>query len=471
MSTTRKSELYTLIIVFFFWGFVAASNGIFIPFCKAHFNLTQFQSQLIDFTFYGGYFIGSILLFVYSRITQNDLLNKVGYKKGIVIGLIISMLGALAIIPAVHAGSFAFILTAFFVVALGFSLQQTAAQPYAVSLGTADTGAHRLNLAGGINSLGTTIGPVIVSFLLFGKMGGQGNASISSINELYLIMAGLFAAMALFFGITGLKHTQVQSDEVNLDMGALKYPQLTLGMIAIFVYVGVEVSIQSNMGALLQLPEFGGWGEAAISPFISLYWGSLMIGRWTGAVSAFDLSNTGKKIMMALMPLIAFAVVVGVNYLNGNPVSLFYAYLIPVVFMMLMNFIAGENQVQALILFSSFGVLAMLIGLFTTGNIALYAFISGGLACSVLWPCIFSVAINGLGKYTSQASSFLIMMIVGGAIIPPLQGLMADDPNIGIHMSYSIAVLCFLYLVYYGIRAKKILAASGQDLSTKTIGH
>jgi FHS family L-fucose permease-like MFS transporter len=153
MSKSKQSQLYTLITVFFFWGFIAASNGIFIPFCKKHFSLTQFQSQLVDLTFYGGYFIGSLLLFVYSRINGNDLLNRIGYKKGIILGLFISTIGALAIIPSVNAGSFGFILTSFFIVALGFSLQQTSAQPYAVSLGTPETGAHRLNLAGGINSL------------------------------------------------------------------------------------------------------------------------------------------------------------------------------------------------------------------------------------------------------------------------------------------------------------------------------
>jgi FHS family L-fucose permease-like MFS transporter len=463
MSKSKQSQLYTLITVFFFWGFIAASNGIFIPFCKKHFSLTQFQSQLVDLTFYGGYFIGSLLLFVYSRINGNDLLNRIGYKKGIILGLFISTIGALAIIPSVNAGSFGFILTSFFIVALGFSLQQTSAQPYAVSLGTPETGAHRLNLAGGINSLGTTLGPIIVSYLLFGQLSGDGSASITSINQLYLIVAAMFTVMMLFFYITGTEHTPIEGESKEQEFGALKFPQLTLGMLAIFVYVGVEVSIQSNMGALLKLPEFGGYNESQLAPFISLYWGSLMIGRWTGAVSAFGLQKFTKQVLSIVVPFLAFGLILLVNKLNGNDISNMYIYALPILAMIIINWLSSEKQALSLILFSLLGLMAMLIGIFTTGQTAMYAFISGGLACSVLWPCIFSLAISGLGKFTGQGSAFLIMMIFGGAIIPPLQGYLADLPSIGIHQSYWIAVLCFGYLAFYGKKVQQILQKQGID--------
>ena len=463
MSKSKQSQLYTLITVFFFWGFIAASNGIFIPFCKKHFSLTQFQSQLVDLTFYGGYFIGSLLLFVYSRINGNDLLNRIGYKKGIILGLFISTIGALAIIPSVNAGSFGFILTSFFIVALGFSLQQTSAQPYAVSLGTPETGAHRLNLAGGINSLGTTLGPIIVSYLLFGQLSGDGSASITSINQLYLIVAAMFTVMMLFFYITGTEHTPIEGESKEQEFGALKFPQLTLGMLAIFVYVGVEVSIQSNMGALLKLPEFGGYNESQLAPFISLYWGSLMIGRWTGAVSAFGLQKFTKQVLSIVVPFLAFGLILLVNKLNGNNISNMYVYALPILAMIIINWLSSEKQALSLILFSLLGLMAMLIGIFTTGQTAMYAFISGGLACSVLWPCIFSLAISGLGKFTGQGSAFLIMMIFGGAIIPPLQGYLADLPSIGIHRSYWIAVLCFGYLAFYGKKVQQILQKQGID--------
>ncbi len=445
----NRSPLYTIIVVFFFWGFIAASNGVFIPFCKTNFMLSQFQSQLIDFTFYGGYFVGSLALFLYSRFSGIDFLNRIGFKKGIIYGLLISALGALAIIPSVNIGSYASILLSYFIVALGFSLQQTSSQPFVIALGSPETGAHRLNLAGGINSFGTTLGPIVISYFLFGSIEGTGQASLGAISKLYVIVAILFAAIALFFAFSKLPDVK-NNDTIEPGSGALKYPQLVLGMVAIFVYVGVEVSIQSNLGALLNLPDFGGYNESQISPFISLYWGSLMIGRWTGAISVFNLKGFKKIMAGAVVPLIAFGVVLFVNSLHGMNVNNLYLYIIPIALMILINLAATDKQATSMLLFSVFGLAAMCVGLFTSGSVAIFAFLSGGLACSVLWPCIFSLAINGLGKYTSQGSAFLIMMIVGGAVIPPIQGLAADSPSIGIHGSYFIPALCFGYLAWFG---------------------
>ncbi len=516
------SALYTLITVFFFWGFVAASNGIFIPFCKTHFNLTQFESQLIDFTFYGGYFIGSLVLYYASQIFKVDILNKIGFKNGIIYGLIISALGALSMVPAVNSGSFAYILISFFLIAIGFSLQQTAANPFAVALGTPETGADRLNLAGGVNNFGSILGPIIVSVVLFGSAVSvtPKTVEIASINNLYYILAGLFFAVAIFFSIRKLP--KVTSDEqieashkTNLPLfvmfvsfllilasdiltnisgisksifvylslfiivftllfasksarkspegwGAMKYPQLILGMLAIFTYVGVEVSIQSNMGALLHLPNFGGYNESAISPFISLYWGSLMIGRWTGAVSAFNLSRSMKRILTVVVPFIAFGVILFFNHLTGTDISQMYIYVICIVILIVGFFYSQEKPAKTLAVFAALGVLAMVIGLLTEGKIATYAFISGGLCCSIMWPCIFSLSITGLGKYTSQGSSFLIMMILGGAIIPPVQGIMADGS--GIHFSYIIPVICFGFLLFFAWKVSKELKKQGFEV-------
>jgi FHS family L-fucose permease-like MFS transporter len=197
---TNTGALANLVIVFFFWGFIAASNSIFIPFCKTHFNLSQFESQLIGSAFYGAYFIGSLILFLVSNMIGYDILNRIGYKKGIIYGLMISVVGALLIIPSANANSFPAILASFFVVALGFSLQQTAAQPFAILLGDPATGSHRLNLGGSVNSLGTTLGPLIVSYFLFGTpSSSQSEVTVTNINTLYLIVAGVFAAVALFF--------------------------------------------------------------------------------------------------------------------------------------------------------------------------------------------------------------------------------------------------------------------------------
>lgn len=518
-----SSALYTLITVFFFWGFVAASNGIFIPFCKTHFHLTQFESQLIDFTFYGGYFIGSLVLYYASQIFKVDILNKIGFKNGIIYGLIVSALGALSMIPAINSGSFVFILISFFLIAIGFSLQQTAANPFAVALGTPETGADRLNLAGGVNNFGSILGPIIVSVVLFGSAAGAmpKTVEIASINNLYYILAALFIAVAIFFAISKLP--KVTSDEqieashkTNFPLfvlflafvmilgsdvlanntgvgkpvfvylalaiivftlifasqsagkspegwGAMKYPQLVLGMLAIFTYVGVEVTIQSNMGALLHLPNFGGYNESAISPFISLYWGSLMIGRWTGAVSAFNLSKQKKRILTVLVPFVAFGVILFFNHVTGTDISQMYIYVICIAILIVGFFYSQEKPAKTLAVFATLGALAMIIGLLTDGKIATYAFISGGLCCSIMWPSIFSLAITGLGKYTSQGSSFLIMMILGGAIIPPVQGILAD--NSGIHLSYIVPVICFCYLLFFAWKVSKELTKQGFDVN------
>src|ERR1700749_2381997 len=206
-SKSYGTALYTIITVFFFWGFLAASNGIFIPFCKTHFSLTQFESQLIDFTFYGGYFIGSLVLYFASQATKVDILNKLGYKNGIIYGLIISALGALIMVPAVNSGSFGFILGAFFIIALGFSLQQTAANPFVIALGTPETGSNRLNFTGGVNHIGGILGPVAISIILFGsasKALPPDQVKITSVNNAYLILAALFIAVAIFFWISKL---------------------------------------------------------------------------------------------------------------------------------------------------------------------------------------------------------------------------------------------------------------------------
>jgi len=521
-QTTNFGALTTLVTVFFFWGFVAASNGIFIPFCKTHFSLNQYQSQLIDAAFYGAYFFGSLILYILSSLRNTDILNRIGYKKGIIIGLLISVTGALALafVSGLEGATFAMVLISFFLIALGFSLQQTAAQPFAIGLGDPATGSHRLNFAGGVNSLGTLLGPLIVSFVLFGSLAtGDTIASLGNIKTLYLILAGLFTFVATFFALRKLpqvtSHEHIErspkaltsliiiaiptfiliflngwvdknfgetgkkilivgtltitvlvllnalfaSKRKSTGWGAMQYPQLVLGMLGIFVYVGTEVTIQSNLGALLQTPDFGGHDVAYISQYISLYWGSLMIGRWTGAISAFNFSRQKKYLLTVIIPFIAFAIILFVNRIRGNAIDDLLVYIICVMILIGGIFMAKEKPARMLFIFSSLGVIAMLIGLFTTGDVAKFAFISGGLCCSIGWPCVFALSILGLGKYTSQGSAFLIMMILGGAVLPPLQGWLADTINI--HQSYWVPVAGFAYLAWFALAVQKILHKQG----------
>jgi MFS transporter, FHS family, L-fucose permease len=449
-----NSSFFVIVSVFFFWGFVAASNSILIPLFKEKFHLSQFQSQLVDFAFYAAYFIGALIYFALSLL-GGDPLNRIGYKKGLIYGLLLSAAGSLIFIPAANQNSYPLLLLALFVIGLGFALQQIVANPFVVNFGHRKTGAQRLNLAGGINSLGTTIGPVILSFALFGSFVAPKpeTMGIESVKVPAYILFALFVLCALL--ITLSKLPQVSSTEIfTKDLGAFKFPQLTLGMIAIFMYVGVEVTIQSNMAALLKMPEIKGLDHRGISHFISLYWGSLMIGRWTGSISVFQLSKTGKILMQSIVPVIALLVVYMVNYLRGSDVSDFNYYIPFVIGASILLMISGDNPAKTLLILASAATVMMIVGLLSSGNLALYSFISGGLFCSVMFPCIFSLAINGLGKYTNQGSSLLIMMILGGAIIPPFQGWLADvsDP----HSSYGVTVFCFAYLAWYAFRVRNI---------------
>lgn len=452
----KQSTFYAVVAIFFFWGFMAASNGIFIPFCKEHFRLSQFQSQLIDSTFYGGYFIGSLLMFLYTVFRKKDFVNEHGYAQSFSIGLIISAVGAACMIPSLHIGSYGLILASFFVIALGFCLQQTAANPFVILLGEERTGAHRLNLAGGVNSFGTTIGPLIVAYFLFGSISAAKATSVElkNVDTLYIILIVLFLALAFLLRSIKIEEHKKEPTADEFSIAALKYPQLVLGMVAIFVYVGVEVTIQSNMGALLKTPEYGNIPSELIFPFISLYWGSLMIGRWTGASESLTENKNTRRILQAVLPFVALAVVYIVNYLKANGMEnirlneVFIPYTGFVVLMVAVSYFSIENSAKMLLAFSLAAVVCMVGGIMTTGNLSLLFFLSGGLWCSVMWPCIFAQAIKNLGDYTSQASAFLIMMILGGAIIPPLQGWIADVTNI--KTSYLITPLCFTYLAYYG---------------------
>lgn len=584
--STNYGALTTLTTVFFFWGFIAAGNSIFIPFCKHYFRLDQFQSQLIDFAFYLAYYIGALGLFIAGTAKGRDIVGSWGYKKSIVYGLLFSSLGAVAMIISVYGDVFAGMLFGLFIVALGFSLQQTSANPFMISLGDEATGSNRISLGGGINSFGTLIGPIIVSLSLFGsvaalkdeatKMKLIESLSLSKVMILYACVGVLFLGIALLFWfskklpdakaeagdpaeqpvkarkavatlliITGLLfgcmapvfnsynsneakqlvELQHDLDSVFLDeqgekiaqptaeqqatkvaiektmtairkpldqqrmlwltgglvvilggllfantagsrrkegWGAMQYPQLTLGMLAIFVYVGVEVAIGSNLGELLKQPAFGGYEYGAATPFIAMFWGSLMIGRWTASVNAFKLRKQTKLLLQFIVPLIAFGIIMGIFKICNYDIAPLYWYIVCVVIQILASFATKDKPVLTLSVFGVLGVIAMIIGLTTTGMVAVYAFLSAGLFCSIMWPCIFSLSLAGLGKFQAQGSAFLVMMILGGAIIPPIQGKLSDI--IGIQPSFLIGALCFAYIAFFAVYVGRLLKKRGISL-------
>ncbi|MCH2223601.1 MAG: MFS transporter [Crocinitomicaceae bacterium] len=584
-STTSKTNYGALTIlttVFFFWGFIAAGNSVFIPFCKSYFGLDQFQSQLIDFAFYGAYYLGALALFVFGSSTGRDLVGSWGYKKSIVYGLLLSTLGAGAMIISVYLNVFSGMLFGLFIVALGFSIQQTSANPFMVSIGDEATGSSRINLGGGINSLGTTLGPLIVSLALFGTTASLTpemiqSLSLSKVMILYGCVGGLFLGIAALFGfskkvpdgkiradkekkeqglidqdvlqksessknamvtllvVTGLLITcfvpvfssyrsvevesiekienkmatldevtdveqiamfQLEIDQIKVPLenkrmawlsggllvilggllfayskgkkekigwGAMQYPQVTLGMLAIFVYVGVEVTVGSNISELLKQKEFGGLGSSEIAPYVAMFWGSLMIGRWTGAISVFKMSNMMKQVLRFVVPLVAFSVVLLASWLYGYDVQPLYWYIVCVLIQIAAFYITDDKPTLTLSVFGALGVFAIVVGLITTGIVAVYAFLAAGLCCSIMWPCIFSLSIAGTGKYQTQASAFLVMMILGGAIIPPLQGKLADV--IGIQPSFVVGAACFAYLAFFALYVRKILNKQGVKMT------
>lgn len=471
MSTNHRA-LPILISVFFFWGFVAASNDILIPVFKEKLNLEQWQSQMISFAFYVAYTVGSLIYFFLSRASGGDILNRIGYKNGIALGLVISALGTLLFYPAAETSSFGLMISGLFIVGLGFSLQQTAANPLVITIGNPKKGAQRLSLAGGINNIGTTIGPVIVSLAIFGSIAaGQKLDSLSSVRTPYLILGAAFLVVAVLFKMSSLPnqiHHEDAKDETNTQnpsrKSALSYPQLWLGMIAIFVYVGVEVSTASN------LPEFMrqhiNISTDQVAPYVSLFWASLMIGRWTGAVGAFDLKKGTKEVLNFLMPYLAFLVFLIVNKLANHDLTPFYIYAFIIVAIIVADIMSKGNPARQLIIFSIGGIASLLIGILADGMTSVYAFISVGLFCSTLWPCIFTLAIAGLGKHTNEGSSLLIMMIMGGGFISLFQGWLASDHLLGIQWSYLTGIACFAYLGFYGWRTSAILKKQGIEYDT-----
>ncbi len=469
---TNWGQFIPLVIVFFFWGFVAASNDILIPVFKKAFDLTQRQSQLVSLAFYIAYTVGSLIYMGISVVIKQDLINKIGYKNGLALGLTISALGTLLFYPAANMHSFPLMLSGLFTVGLGFSLQQTVANPLAIALGPITTGSQRLTLAGGINNLGTTIGPLIVSFAIFGSATStKTTMSIESVKIPYLVLGLAFLLVAILLKFSSLPDrpkavVEVEGDTNSSKSSALKYPQLVLGMIAIFVYVGVEVSTASNLPAYMEKDL--GFITKNIAPYISLYWASLMIGRWTGAVEAFTEDMTLQKVLRFIAPYLAFGVFLTFNAIAKHDLTPFYVYALIILVLIAADMASKGNPARMLAIFSLLGIVALLTGMLTNGMVSVYAFTSVGLFCSTLWPCIFTLAISGLGKNTSQGSSFLIMMIMGGGIISWFQGFVADSTNI--HFSYIVGVFCFAYLAFYAWRVSAILKSQGIDFDKKVSG-
>lgn len=400
-----RFALVSLTSLFFMWGFITCLNDILIPHLKAVFSLNYTQAMLIQFCFFGAYFLVSI--------PAGQLVKRLGYQKGIVTGLVIGSIGCGLFYPAASLATYGLFLGALFVLASGITILQVAANPYVNALGSAETASSRLNLTQAFNSLGTTVAPFFGSILILSVAAtasselAQANAEAEVVKLPYLLLAAALAVLAIIFAKLDLpvirEHTETTGG-VQTHLGktsALQSTHLVLGAVGIFVYVGAEVSIGSFLVNFLGESHIVGMPEEQAAHYIAYYWGGAMVGRFIGS---------------AVMQKIPAGTVLAFN-----------------------SFMAA---------------LLVLVAMTTSGSIAMWAILGVGLFNSIMFPTIFSLALRDLGPHTSQGSGILCLAIVGGAIVPLLQGVLAD--NLGIQLAFILPVVCYGFILFYGARGSKM---------------
>jgi len=396
--------LTSLTSLFFMWGFITCLNDILIPHLKGVFDLSYSQAMLVQFCFFGAYFIVSL--------PAGSIVKKLGYQKGIVLGLVIAAIGCLGFYPAASMHSYPVFLMALFVLASGITLLQVSANPYVSMLGDAKTASSRLTMTQAFNSLGTTVAPFFGALLILNQAADSmsAQASAEAVQMPYVFLAAMLLVLAAIFAWLKLPNLSasddVEQNDSAIDTGsAWQYNHLVLGAVGIFVYVGAEVSIGSFLVSFFADPNIAGLEESEAAKYIAYYWGGAMVGRFIGA---------------AVMQKVA-----------GGKVLCFNSF---------------------------FAVILILVATLSSGTIAMTAILLVGLCNSIMFPTIFSLAINGLGKHTSQGSGILCLAIVGGAIIPLIQGLLAD--TIGIQPSFFLPIVCYLFIAYYGLAGSKVKAVT-----------
>lgn len=456
--------------LFFLWGFMTVFNDILIPRFKEAFTLSYFQAMLVQFAFFGAYFVGSLIYFIIST-TKGDPIAKIGYKNGVVIGLLISAAGSALFWPAAGASSYPMFLVALFVVGLGFAMLQIAANPYVTILGPEKTASSRLNLAQGFNSIGTTIGPLIGGYLIFQYFAKSGAHGADSVKMPYLAFCIIFVLLAVVFYFIHLPH--VGEGHVEPGAGALKFPHVVLGVIAIFMYVGGEVAVGSAIINFLGQPNVAGLSEVDASKYVAIYWGGLMIGRFMGAVELSEMKKANKQVALVVIPLLAYLLLwvaksAPLDALQGASEAsimvlwrdkfvenwaVFKLYL-PFIGLCWLLFQFGRAQAARTLVIFSLTVVALLVtAILVGGKLAMWCVVAVGLFTSVGWSNTFSLALEGTGIYKSQVSSLLVMAILGGAILPPLQGWLADHTNI--QFSFIVPLIAYAYVAFYGSKGHK----------------
>ena len=383
---TQTFAFIAMTCLFFFWGFITVLNDILIPFLKESFDLNYTQAMLVQFCFFGAYFIVSPF--------AGKLIDKVGYQQGIVLGLLTTATGCLLFYPSAAVHMYALFLFAFFVLASGITILQVAANPYVAALGPEKTAASRLNLAQAANSFGTTVGPIVGSMLILGAV----TADATAVQMPYVMLGALLVAAALLFRFIKLPVlAHVEAQESNSDDSVWNHRPLVLGALAIFLYVGGEVSIGSFLVNYFSESSIAGLSSAEAGEMVAYYWGAAMVGRLVGAA--------------------------------------------------LMNYIAATKYlaINALI-----AIVMIVVSMNSTGDTAMWSILAVGFFNSIMFPTIFTMAVKGLGPMTSKGSGLVCQAIVGGALIPLVQGVAAD--SIGIQLSFIVPMLCYIYIGWYALR-------------------
>lgn len=457
-------------VLFFMWGFMTVFNDILIPRFKEAFTLNYFHAMLVQFAFFSAYFIGSCVYFSISA-AFGDPIAKIGYKNGVIIGLLISAVGSALFWPAATIISYPLFLAGLFVVGLGFAMLQIAANPYVTILGPERTASSRLNLAQAFNSVGTTIGPLIGGYLIFQYFAKTGAHGAESVKVPYLAFCIIFLLLAVVFFAVRLPH--VGEGRVEPGMGALKYPHVVLGVLAIFMYVGGEVSVGSSIINFLGQPSVAHLDPVEASKYVSLFWGGMLIGRFMGAVELSEMKKNNKQIFLVAIPIACFLVFWVLRSWNGDQKQFDFdagwaivKNYLPLLVLCWALFQFGKALAgRTLFIFAVTIVVLLGVAIAFGGKIAMWSVVGIGLFTSIGWPNIFSLALDGGGIYKSQISSLLVMAILGGALLPPLQGLIADYSSI--QTSYVVPMVAYAYIAFYGLIGHKI----GRETAAAPLGN
>ena len=458
--------LITITLLFFMWGFITCMNDILIPYLKELFNLTFFESMLVQFCFFGAYFIGSVIYFIIST-TNGDPIDKVGYKKGILFGVFLAAFGCVLFYPAASFSSYGLFLGALFILGLGFTVLQITANAYVSLLGSEESASSRLNMTQAFNAFGTTIAPVLgghLIFELFSEPDGSFSAAATKIP--YLIFAGILVLVALIISRVKLPDFKVEGEEAVKGFGALQHNHLIFGVFAMFCYVGGEVAVGSFIISFLEQPQIMNLSEVVSKNYLALYWGGAMIGRFLGAISLNQsISQSKKALYMAGAAIAVFLVIFSIVNLTFAQISFFLVFIA-------LNFIAffiGKSApARTLSIFAAINVVLLISAMFNHGELAMYSILGIGIFNSIMFSNIFTLAISGLGKFTSQGSSLVVMAILGGAIVPIFQGYLAD--RFGVQHSFIIPVFCYIIILIFGFYCSKYLSHVKQDAEVKS-GH